>query len=103
MSVHLQASSLPALRILVVDDQATARRVLAAQLAAAGHQVLQAESGDRALTLFPGQSTTVEGLLRRADDALYTAKSRGRNCFFSVEMQMDTHERRGAGHPHRLV
>ncbi|MCV2361562.1 diguanylate cyclase [Paucibacter sp. TC2R-5] len=47
-------------------------------------------------TCIPDQSTTVEGLLRRADDALYTAKSRGRNCFFSFEMQMDTHEQRSA-------
>uniref|UniRef100_UPI00286B46FD diguanylate cyclase domain-containing protein n=1 Tax=Roseateles sp. TaxID=1971397 RepID=UPI00286B46FD len=52
MSEHLQASSLPALRILVVDDQASARCVLAAQLTAAGHPVLWADSGDRALTLF---------------------------------------------------
>ncbi len=52
MSDHLQAASLPALRILVVDDQATARRILAAQLNAAGHQVLEADSGDLALTLF---------------------------------------------------
>lgn len=47
-------------------------------------------------TCTPDADTTVEGLLRRADDALYTAKSRGRNCFFSFEMQMDTHEQRGS-------
>jgi len=47
-------------------------------------------------TCTPDDSTTVEGLLRRADDALYTAKSRGRNRFFSFEMQMDTLEQRSA-------
>ncbi len=44
----------------------------------------------------PDESTTVEGLLRRADEALYAAKTRGRNRFFSFEMQMDTLEQRSA-------
>lgn len=48
-------------------------------------------------TCIPEAGTTLEGLLRRADDALYTAKSRGRNRFFSFEMQMDTLEQRAAG------
>lgn len=39
-------------------------------------------------------STTAEGLLMRADDALYNAKAHGRNRFFSYEMQMDTDEQR---------
>lgn len=43
-------------------------------------------------TCVPDAQTTVEGLLRRADDALYAAKSRGRHRFFSFEMQMDTLE-----------
>lgn len=47
-------------------------------------------------TCVPDASTTVEGLLLRADDALYNAKSHGRHRFFSYEMQMDTEEQRHA-------
>lgn len=47
-------------------------------------------------TCVPDASTTAEGLLMRADDALYTAKASGRNRFFSYEMQMDTVEQRQA-------
>lgn len=43
-------------------------------------------------TCVPDDSTTAQGLLLRADDALYTAKARGRKRFFSYEMQMDTQE-----------
>jgi diguanylate cyclase (GGDEF)-like protein len=45
-------------------------------------------------TLVPDDSSTAEGVLLCADEALYAAKSRGRNCFFSFEMQMDTEEQR---------
>lgn len=45
-------------------------------------------------TCVPDDSTTPEGILLRADEALYTAKGRGRNRFFSFEMQMDTLEQR---------
>ncbi len=43
-------------------------------------------------TCIPDESTTAEGLLLRADDALYNAKVKGRNRFFSYEMQLDTEE-----------
>jgi len=45
-------------------------------------------------TCVPDASTTAEGLLMRADDALYTAKAHGRNRFFSYEMLLDTVEQR---------
>jgi len=45
-------------------------------------------------TCVPDASTTAEGLLIRADDALYTAKAKGRNRFFSYEMLLDTVEQR---------
>lgn len=41
-------------------------------------------------TCIPDESTTVEGLLMRADEALYAAKARGRRRLFSFEMQIDT-------------
>jgi len=41
-------------------------------------------------TVVPNEETTAEGLLRRADEALYTAKSQGRNRFFSYELQLNT-------------
>lgn len=47
-------------------------------------------------TCVPDDTTTPEGLLMRADDALYNAKAYGRNRFFSYEMQMDTDEQRQA-------
>ncbi len=43
-------------------------------------------------TCVPDETTTAEGLLLRADDALYQAKAKGRNRFFSYEMQLDTEE-----------
>lgn len=43
-------------------------------------------------TCVPDAATTAEGLLLRADDALYAAKTRGRNRLFSFEMQVDTAE-----------
>jgi len=43
-------------------------------------------------TCVPDETTTAEGLLLRADDALYQAKAKGRARFFSYEMQLDTRE-----------
>lgn len=43
-------------------------------------------------TCVPDSTTTPQGLLIRADQALYAAKRRGRDRFFSFEMQLDTIE-----------
>lgn len=40
-------------------------------------------------TCIPDESTSAAGLLLRADEALYTAKSAGRARFFSFEMQVE--------------
>ena len=43
-------------------------------------------------TCVPDASTTAQGMIMRADEALYAAKAHGRNRFFSFEMQLDTTE-----------
>lgn len=43
-------------------------------------------------TCLPDDATSPEGMLMRADEALYAAKAQGRNRFFSFEFQMDTVE-----------
>jgi len=43
-------------------------------------------------TCIPDAGTTAEGMVLRADEALYAAKRQGRNRFFSFEMQLDTVE-----------
>ena len=43
-------------------------------------------------TCIPDETTSPEGMMMRADEALYAAKAQGRNRFFSFEFQMDTVE-----------
>lgn len=43
-------------------------------------------------TCIPDAETTAEGMVVRADQALYAAKAQGRDRFFSFEMQLDTVE-----------
>jgi diguanylate cyclase (GGDEF)-like protein len=43
-------------------------------------------------TCIPDEHTTFESILTRADEALYVAKAKGRNRFFSFEMQLDSME-----------
>jgi len=50
-------------------------------------------------TVMPTTDTTGANLVRRADEALYSAKAKGRNCIFSFEMQMDTQAHREASLP----
>jgi diguanylate cyclase (GGDEF)-like protein len=45
-------------------------------------------------TCVPDEATTLDGMLRRADEALYVAKAKGRNRFFSFELQVDSVEQR---------
>src|SRR5262249_13320643 len=47
-------------------------------------------------TCVPDASTTSEGMVLRADEALYAAKRQGRDRFFSFEMQLDTVEQQGS-------
>lgn len=47
-------------------------------------------------TCLPDGGTTPESMVMRADEALYAAKSQGRDRFFSFEMQLDTVEQLGA-------
>jgi len=47
-------------------------------------------------TCIPDEHTTFESLLTRADEALYVAKAKGRNRFFSFEMQLDSMEQLSA-------
>ncbi len=52
-------------------------------------------SGSAGITVFPGDGTTVQTLLRNADIAMYKSKQAGKNCcqFYSQEMQDDAHKR----------
>ena len=43
-------------------------------------------------TCIPGENTTAEELVMRADQALYIAKTKGRNQFYSFEMQMSSND-----------
>lgn len=45
-------------------------------------------------TCVPEGNTSTESMVMRADESLFTAKSQGRDRFFSFEMQMDTVEQR---------
>ena len=45
-------------------------------------------------TCVPEGNTSAEGMIMRADQALYAAKAQGRDRFFSFEMQLDTLEQR---------
>jgi diguanylate cyclase (GGDEF)-like protein len=43
-------------------------------------------------TCIPDESTTTLGMVTRADEAMYAAKARGRNHFFSYELQITAKE-----------
>ncbi len=44
------------------------------------------------VAVYPNESITMEMLLRRADQALYTAKNAGRNCFFEDKSLWDNED-----------
>ncbi len=46
------------------------------------------------IAFFPGDATSVAGLLRRADAALYDAKARGKHCYRFFEPELDLRARR---------
>jgi len=52
-------------------------------------------SASLGITLYPNDADNVEGLLKNADQAMYVAKNRGRNCFsyFTSEMQEHANKR----------
>jgi len=48
-----------AVRVLVADDSPTVRRLVAARLAADGHEVIEAEDGEQALSMAQSESPSV--------------------------------------------
>jgi len=89
--------------ILVVDDRCTNREVIKTLLGYAGHRILEAHNGidgldihlplpvgaeaprlgitlSLGLAIYPDHGLNIEELLRSADDALYQAKRKGRDC-----------------------
>ena len=79
------SASLPPLRILVVDDQASTRGFLCRQLQAIGHHTLEADGGDSALARFDGE---------RPDLVLLDVEMPGHDGYW-VASQMRAHERGG--------
>jgi DNA-binding response OmpR family regulator len=48
-----------AVRVLVADDSPTVRRLVAARLAADGHEVIEAEDGEQALSMAQSENPSV--------------------------------------------
>ncbi len=52
-------------------------------------------SGSTGITLFPDDATNIEALLKNADQAMYAAKKKGRNCFsYFTQSLQDTAQAR---------
>lgn len=64
-------------RVLIVDDEAMNLKFFKAYLASEAYEIVTAKNGQEALS--PYDASTVEALIRKADEMMYLAKQCGKN------------------------